>query len=81
MGSGEETSIADLADLVRQIVYPEATIVYDDSRPDGMPRKVLDISRLNQLGWWASTPLRAGIAETYAWFRDHRSDERHSIRI
>jgi GDP-L-fucose synthase len=78
VGTGQELSIADLADIVRRIVYPEASIVYDDSKPDGMPRKVLDVTRLHQLGWKASTPLDRGIADTYAWFLDHQADLRRN---
>ncbi|MGP8007272.1 MAG: GDP-L-fucose synthase family protein [Acidimicrobiales bacterium] len=78
VGTGQELSIADLADIVRRIVYREASIVYDDSKPDGMPRKVLDVTRLHQLGWKASTPLDRGIADTYAWFLDHQADLRRN---
>ena len=68
VGVGEDISIADLADLVRGIVYPDGEIVYDTSKPDGMPRKVLDVSKLSALGWKASIPLDEGIASTYEWF-------------
>jgi len=78
VGTGQELSIADLADIVRRIVYPEASIVYDDSKPDGMPRQVLAVTRLHQLGWKASTPLDRGIADTYAWFLDHQADLRRN---
>jgi GDP-L-fucose synthase len=68
VGTGEEVSIAALADLVRRIVHPAATIVYDDSKPDGMPRKLLDVSRLHALGWRHRTALGEGIEGTYEWF-------------
>ena len=68
VGTGEEVSIASLADLVRRIVHPSATIVYDDSKPDGMPRKLLDVSRLHALGWRHRTALGEGIEGTYEWF-------------
>lgn len=71
VGTGEDLSIADLADTVRGIVCPEAEIVYDTSMPDGTPRKLLDVSRLNKLGWRSRTPLPEGIASTYTWFLEH----------
>ena len=68
VGTGEDLTIAELADLVGGIVHPGATVTYDATMPDGMPRKVLDVSRLHGLGWRASIPLDRGIAETYDWF-------------
>jgi GDP-L-fucose synthase len=52
-------------------VYPEATLVFDTTKPDGSPRKLLDVSRLNALGWRHKTGLRPGIAATYQWFLAH----------
>ncbi len=57
VGTGQEVAIADLADLVRRIVHPDATIVYDTTKPDGTPRKLLDVSRLHALGWRHRTSL------------------------
>ena len=68
VGTGEDLSIRELAELVKSIVYPEAAITYDASRPDGMPRKLLDVSRLHALGWRHRTGLRQGIESTYTWF-------------
>lgn len=70
IGTGEEISIRDLAHLVRDVVHPGATITFDHEKPDGCPRKVLDVSKLQRLGWRHSRSLPAGIAETYAWFQD-----------
>lgn len=72
VGTGDDLSIKALAELVRDIVYPEAELVFDTSKPDGTPRKVLDVSRLDALGWRASTPLSDGIAATYEWYLEHR---------
>jgi GDP-L-fucose synthase len=72
VGTGEDLSIAELADLVRRIVHPDARIVYDTSKPDGAPRKLLDVSRLHALGWRHQTPLDEGIRTTYAWYLQHR---------
>jgi GDP-L-fucose synthase len=76
VGTGEDLSIRELAEMIRDVVYPEAAIVFDASRPDGPPRKLLDISRLRSLGWAPSIPLRAGIESTYRWFLEHQSDAR-----
>jgi GDP-L-fucose synthase len=68
VGTGEDLSIADLADMVRQIVHPTARLVFDSTKPDGTPRKLLDVARLHDLGWRHRIELRRGIAETYAWY-------------
>jgi GDP-L-fucose synthase len=71
VGVGEDVTIADLAALVRDIVGFEGAIVFDSSKPDGTPRKLLDVTRLNRLGWKAGTTLEDGIRATYAWYREH----------
>jgi GDP-L-fucose synthase len=76
VGTGEDVSIAELAELVRDAVYPEATIVYDRSKPDGAPRKLLDVSRLHGLGWHHRVTLRDGIRQTYQWLIEHHATAR-----
>src|SRR5918994_3055996 len=76
VGTGEDLSIRELAEMVRDVVYPQAKIVFDASRPDGPPRKLLDVGRLRDLGWSPSISLRAGIESTYRWFLDHQADAR-----
>jgi GDP-L-fucose synthase len=76
VGTGEDLSIRELAEMIRDVVYPEAAIVFDASRPDGPPRKLLDVSRLRELGWTPSLPLRSGIESTYRWFLAHQADAR-----
>lgn len=68
IGTGEDISIAELADMVRQIVYPEASLVFDTTKPDGTPRKLLDVGRIRALGWEHSIELCDGIDNTYHWF-------------
>jgi GDP-L-fucose synthase len=68
VGVGEDLSIAELADLVRDVVGFPGEIVYDRSKPDGTPRKLLDVTRLHSLGWRSRIALRDGIEETYAWY-------------
>ena len=76
VGSGEDLSIAELADMVRRIVHPSATIVYDKSKPDGTPRKQLDVSRLHALGWKHRIALGEGIEQTYNWFLENHATAR-----
>lgn len=71
VGVGEDVSITELATICARVVGYEGKFAYDTSKPDGTPRKLLDVSRLAALGWRASIPLEAGIASTYRWFLDH----------
>jgi len=68
VGTGVDQTIRELAETVRDIVHPDAELVFDASKPDGMPRKVLDVSKINALGWTASIELSEGIKSTYQWF-------------
>jgi GDP-L-fucose synthase len=68
VGTGEDLSIRELAELVREIVAPGVEIVFDATKPDGMPRKLLDVGRLHDLGWRHRIGLREGIESTYAWY-------------
>jgi len=65
VGTGSDLKIADLANLIREIVGFEGKLTYDPTKPDGTPRKLLDVSPLNTLGWVSKTPLKEGIAQTY----------------
>jgi GDP-L-fucose synthase len=76
IGTGSDHSITELAELVREIVYPEAKIVYDAEKPDGAPRKLLDVSRLTALGWQYRIPLRSGISSCYHWFLANHAEAR-----
>lgn len=71
IGVGEDVSIRELAELVRDVVGYEGGIVHDASKPDGAPRKLLDVSRLRGLGWEAGIPLRKGVEDTYRWYVEH----------
>lgn len=68
VGTGEDLSISDLALLIKDIVGYEGEIEYDTSKPDGTPRKLLDVSRINNVGWKAKTSLKEGIELSYKWF-------------
>lgn len=76
VGTGEDLSIRALAEMIREIVYPEAQLTWDSSKPDGTPRKVLDVAKLHDLGWKHSIDLRQGLTETYRWFEEHYGDAR-----
>jgi len=68
IGTGQDQTIAELAFMVRDVIHPSATIRFDPSKPDGMPRKLLDVQRLHALGWRHRIDLAEGIRSTYAWF-------------
>lgn len=73
VGTGVDLSIRELAEKIRQVVHPGVELVFDTSKPDGMPRKVLDVTRLRDLGWSPSYDLDTGIRSTYDWFLQQES--------
>ena len=79
VGTGVDLTIRELAETVRDLVHPGADLAFDASKPDGMPRKVLDVSKLAGLGWTARTSLTEGIVSTYAWFVE--AAERGELRL
>jgi GDP-L-fucose synthase len=72
VGFGEDVTIRELAEIVADVVGYDGELVQDTSKPDGTPCKLLDVSRINDLGWKATVPLRDGIAATSQWFLEHR---------
>ena len=76
IGTGEDLSIRELAEMVRRIVHPTARTVWDTTKPDGSPRKLLDVSRLHALGWRHRISLGEGIEQTYNWFLANQSSAR-----
>lgn len=76
VGTGVDLSIKELAEAVREAVYPDARLVFDTTKPDGSPRKLLDVSRLRALGWRHRIDLRDGIADAYGWFLEHHATAR-----
>jgi GDP-L-fucose synthase len=75
IGVGKDISISELADLIKDIVGFKGTIRYDRSKPDGTPRKLLDVSKLRALGWQPKISLREGIERTYRWYVENLSDK------
>ena len=71
IGTGQDITIRELAETVMQVTGFEGRIVFDASKPDGTPRKLLDVTRINALGWRSRTSLREGLERTYAWYLDH----------
>jgi GDP-L-fucose synthase len=76
VGSGEDCTIAELAQLVAEVTGFNGSIEFDRSKPDGTPRKLLDVSRLQSLGWLAAISLSEGLKDAYSWFLDHQTDFR-----
>jgi GDP-L-fucose synthase len=76
VGWGKDVTVRELADLVMSVIGYSGTLTFDRSKPDGTPRKLLDTSRINALGWSPKIPLREGIATTYRWFENHSADAR-----
>jgi GDP-L-fucose synthase len=73
VGCGEDVSIRELAELICEIVGFEGEIVWDTTKPDGTPRKLLDVSKIHALGWRHMIGLREGIAQTYQWFLENKT--------
>jgi len=76
IGTGEDCTIRELAEMVRDVVHPSARLVWDGDKPEGMPRKLLDVSRLHALGWRHSIGLREGIESTYRWYLQNVGEQR-----
>jgi GDP-L-fucose synthase len=70
IGTGKEVSIQELAETLRDVIYPEAKLQWDTTKPDGAPRKLLDVSKIETAGWSHSISLSDGIDSTYKWFLD-----------
>jgi GDP-L-fucose synthase len=77
VGTGVDLTIRELAEMIRDVVHPTAELRFDTTKPDGMPRKVLDVSKLNGLGWKPTISLREGLESTYAWYL---AQERTALR-
>ncbi len=71
VGTGADISIRELAEMLREQIAPDVEIVFDSTKPDGMPQRLLDVSRLRELGWRHTLDLAEGIRQTYEWFREN----------
>ena len=72
IGAGVDLTINELAEIIKEIVGFRGEIVYDTSKPDGTSQKLLDVSRINELGWRSKIDLEEGIKKTYEWFLKHQ---------
>jgi GDP-L-fucose synthase len=72
VGTGEDVTIRELAEIMARLTGFKGRLVFDASKPDGTPRKLLDVSRMRALGWKARIPLDRGLADTYQWYQEHR---------
>lgn len=76
VGVGEDCTIMELANIIKEIVGFKGEIIWDGSKPDGTPRKLLDVSKINNLGWKSTTKLKDGIKQTYEWFKENYENSR-----
>jgi len=81
VGTGIDVTIRELAETIRDVVYPEAELEWDTTKPDGAPRKLLDVSKIHGLGWRHSVELGVGIAGTYDWFLDQGFDSLRGVSV
>jgi GDP-L-fucose synthase len=73
-GTGVDLTIKKLAETVQEVIGHQGKIIWDATKPDGTPRKLMDVNRINKLGWQASIELKQGITKTYTWFLEHIND-------
>jgi GDP-L-fucose synthase len=81
VGCGQDIEIRELAELISSVVGFDGAIRYDASRPDGTPRKLLDVTRLTRLGWRYKTTLRAGLDQTYKWYEESITHNACGVRV
>jgi GDP-L-fucose synthase len=75
VGTGTDLSISELAQTIAEVIGFEGEIHFDTSKPDGTPRKLLDVSKLTDLGWQSSVQLKEGIRKTYDWFLENEAQQ------
>ncbi|HNR69525.1 MAG TPA: GDP-L-fucose synthase [bacterium] len=71
VGTGEDLAVKELAEVIAEVVGYDGELIYDRTKPDGTPQKLLDVTRMHKLGWQHRIPLRDGIARTYRWYTEH----------
>lgn len=76
VGTGVDCTIRELAETLKRVIGLDGELVFDSSKPDGSPRKLMNVDRLKRLGWQASISLESGLANTYEWFLEHQDDYR-----
>jgi GDP-L-fucose synthase len=76
IGTGIDCTIKELAETIANVIGFKGELIFDSSKPDGTPRKLMDVSRLNRMGWHHSISLEKGLADTYAWYKDNLEEAR-----
>jgi len=71
IGTGKDITIKKLAETIQKVVGHQGNILWDTTKPNGTPRKLMDVSKINEIGWVSSTTLKDGIEKTYQWFLDN----------
>jgi GDP-L-fucose synthase len=71
VGSGKDITIKELAETIQKVTGHQGEIIWDSLKPDGTPRKLMDVSKMKEIGWEYSTELKEGIEKTYAWFLEN----------
>jgi GDP-L-fucose synthase len=71
IGTGKDITIKELAETIQRVIGHQGNIFWDASKPDGTPRKLMDVSKFNEIGWQYSTALEDGIQKTYQWFLEN----------
>jgi GDP-L-fucose synthase len=74
IGTGEDLTIKELANTIQKIVGHSGEIIWDDTKPDGTPRKLLDVSKMHNIGWKHQVSLEEGIKKTYNWFLENNKN-------
>lgn len=80
IGTGVDITIRELGETLRDVIYPKAELVFDSSKPDGIPRKVLDVTKLSALGWKAQIGFREGVQSTYDWYLDQSPGDIRGVK-
>ncbi len=76
VGWGEDVTVRELAEIIQSVIGYRGRLVFDATKPDGMARKVLDVTRIRELGWRPDIPLKIGIETTYHWLTEHFAEAR-----
>jgi GDP-L-fucose synthase len=74
VGAGEDVTIRELAETIQHVIGYQGDIIWDSSKPDGTPRKLMDVSKIKSLGWQPQITLTQGLASTYRWFVEHHGE-------
>jgi GDP-L-fucose synthase len=81
IGTGVDITIRELGETLRDIIHPNAELVFDSSKPDGMPRKVLDVTTLSGLGWKAQIGFQEGVQSTYDWYLGQSPENIRGVKV